>query len=65
MTDVDEDMSGWRKAWQWPWKDKKRTAAQALIGLGRMHDRLMRKHVWVYQGPEKHKPVLRTIRIIP
>ena len=65
MTDVDEDMSGWRKSWQWPWLGKKRTAAQALIGLGRMHDRLMRKHVWVYKGAEKHKPVLRTIRIIP
>jgi len=47
------------KDWEWPWKDKKCTAQQQLIGLGRMHDRLMRKHVWVYKGPEKYKPTLR------
>ena len=47
------------KDWEWPWKDKKRTAQQHLVGLGRIHDRLMRKHVWVYKGPEKYKPVLR------
>mgnify|MGYP003138534633 FL=1 len=47
------------KDWEWPWKDKKRTAQQHLIGLGRIHDRLMRKMVWVYQGPEKYKPVVR------
>ena len=45
--------------WVWPWEGKQRTAAQALIGLGRMQDRLMRRHVWVYQGPDKYKPVLR------
>lgn len=49
----------WRRTWEWPWKDKKRTVQQQLIGLGRIHDRLMRKHVWVYQAPEKYKPVLR------
>ena len=47
------------KGWVWPWKDKEGTAAQALIGLGRMQDRLMRRHVWVYGGPEKSRPVLR------
>ena len=48
--------------WVWPWEGKQRTAAQALIGLGRMHERLMRKHVWVYKAPEKYKPVLRIKR---
>ena len=50
------------KGWKWPWEGKQRTAAQALIGLGRMQDRLMRKHVWVYKAPEKYKPVLRIKR---
>lgn len=52
------------KGWVWPWKGKERTAERALIGLGKMHDRLMRKRVWVYQGPEKYKPVLRIKQII-
>ena len=55
----DKMYTSWRRTWEWPWKDKKRTARQQLIGLGRIHDRLMRKHVWVYQAPEKYKPVLR------
>ena len=61
---MTDDRQIWR-GWEWPWKDKKRTAQQQLVGLGRMHDRLMRKHVWVYQGPEKYKPVLRNIKIVP
>tara|TARA_R100001086_G_scaffold108293_1_gene54675 strand:- start:384 stop:569 length:186 start_codon:yes stop_codon:yes gene_type:complete len=61
---MTDDRQIW-KDWEWPWKDKKRTAQQQLVGLGRMHDRLMRKHVWVYQGPEKYKPALRNIKIVP
>jgi len=60
----EEGPYGWRRSWEWPWKNKKRTAKKALIGLGQMHDRLMRRRVWVYQGPEKYKPVLRIKRII-
>ena len=51
--------------WEWPWEDGKSTAQEKLVGLGRMHDRLMRKHVWVYKGPEKYKPILRSRRTIP
>ena len=61
---MTDDRQIWR-GWEWPWKGKKRTARQQLIGRGRMHDRLMRKHVWVYKGPEKYKPILRSRRIIP
>lgn len=61
---MTDDRQIWR-GWEWPWKGKKRTARQQLIGLGRMHDRLMRKHVWVYKGSEKYKPILRSRRIIP
>ena len=61
---MTDDRQIWR-GWEWPWKGKKRTARQQLIGLGRMHDRLMRKHVWGYKGPEKYKPILRSRRIIP
>ena len=60
---MTDDRQIWR-GWEWPWKDKKRTAQQQLVGLGRMHDRLMRKHVWVYKGPEKYKTILRSRRII-
>tara|TARA_R110000824_G_scaffold282322_1_gene470598 strand:+ start:1285 stop:1491 length:207 start_codon:yes stop_codon:yes gene_type:complete len=56
MSEIDRQI--WR-GWEWPWKDRKSTTQQKLIGLGRMHDRLMRKHVWVHQAPEKYKPVLR------
>ena len=63
--DIDEDLYGWRKGWEWPWKDKDRTPEKALVGLGRMHDRLMRKYVWVYQGPEKFKPILRMKKTPP
>jgi len=56
---MNEDLRGRRKTLQWPWKDKKSTAQEKLIGLGRMQDRLKRKYVWVYQGPEKHKPIIR------
>lgn len=52
------------KGWVWPWEGKERSPEKVLEGLGRMHDRLMRRRVWVYQGPEKYKPVLRIKRII-
>ena len=50
------------KGWKWPWEDGKSTAQEKLVGVGRMHDRLTRKHVWVYKAPEKYKPVLRIKR---
>jgi hypothetical protein len=56
---MDEDLRSWCKSWKWPWEDKKSTAQEKLIGLGRMQDRLKRKYVWVYQGPEKHQPIIR------
>ena len=59
MNDYDEKY-GWRQKWVWPWHAKEPSAERALVGLGRMHDRLMRKHVWVYQANDKYKPVLRT-----
>ena len=48
----------WRTEWKWPWLHKEHTAEKALLGLGRMHDRLQRCHVWVHNGNEKYKPSL-------
>jgi hypothetical protein len=58
--DMSMEDRGWTRNWQWPWKDGKSTAQEKLVGLGRMHDRLIRKHVWVHKAPEKYKPILRT-----
>ena len=48
----------WRTEWQWPWRYKEHTAEKTLLGLRRMHDRLQRCRVWVYNADEKYKPSL-------